>query len=163
MLFTRTQRYHSSLPQDVFINRLIGKHVKIHDLDFEIIEKGNTLRIIPHAENIESIKTLPITNVALEHKGQETDVVVTSHMRALDSGGPQVIMAFCLFLMLASVILLFVDGQPQITYTLMGIGALIFAVFCVRLQMGYFDYVRKIHAYVKSRLEAQEMPRPGLN
>src|SRR3954468_20871225 len=100
MLFTRTQRYHSNLPQDVFINRLIGRHVKIHDLDFEIIEKGNSLRIIPHAENIDSIKTLPITSVALEHSGKETDIVITSHMRALDSGGPQVIMAFCLFLMI---------------------------------------------------------------
>lgn len=163
MLFTRTQRFHSSLPKEVFVNRLIGNHVKIHDMDFEIFERGNSLRVIPHAENIDSIKTLPITHIALENKGQETDVVITSHMRALDSGGPQVIMAFCLFLMMASVILLFVDGQPQITYTLMGIGLLIFSVFCVRLQMGYFDYVRKISDYIKSRIEVQEMQRPGLN
>lgn len=163
MLFTRTQRYHSSIPKEVFISRLSGDHVKIHDLDFEIFQKDNALRIIPHAENEESIKTLPITHVAMEKKGDKTDVVITSRMRALDAGGPQVILFFCTFLALASIILLFVDGQPHITYTLMGMSALIFTIFYVRMQMGYFDYVRKIRDYVKSKLEQQELAKPGLN
>ncbi len=163
MLFTRTQRYHSSLPKEIFINRLIGKHVRIHNLDFEIIEKNNSLRIIPHAENVDEIKTLPITQVDLKKTGDKTDVVITSRMRRLDIGGPQVILLFCSFLLLASLILLYVDGQPQITYTLLGICTLIFSVFYVRLQMGYFDYVRKIRDFVKSKLELNEIVNHGLN
>ena len=156
MLFTRTQRFHSSLPKEVFISRLIGNHVRIHNLDFEIFEKNNSLRIIPHAENVDAIKTLPITQVDLKKTGDDTDVVITSRMRRLDVGGPQLILTFCAFLFLASFILLYVDGQPQITYTLLGISILIFTVFYVRLQMGYFDYVRKIREYVKNRMVISE-------
>ena len=153
MLFTRTQRYHSSLPKEIFIRRLTGNHVKIHNLDFEIFEKNNSLRIIPHAENVDAIKTLPITHVDLNKSGEDTDIVITSKMRRLDVGGPQLIVVFCLFLLAASLVLLYVDGQPQITYTLMGLSVLIFSIFYVRLQMGYFDYVRKIRAFIKSKME----------
>jgi hypothetical protein len=63
MLFTRTLRYHSSLPKEDFMSRLTGKHVKIHNMDFEVLEKENCFTIIPHAEQVEAIKSLPITNV----------------------------------------------------------------------------------------------------
>jgi hypothetical protein len=157
MLFSSTHRYRSSVSKDIFINRLIGKHVKIHDLDFEVFQKNNSLSIIPHAENVDEIKTLPITHVELENKGDKTDVVVTSKMRKVDVGGPQLIVIFCLFLLLAAIVLFYVGGQPQITYTLLGISLLIFTVFVIRLQMGYFDYVRKIRAYIKSRLDSQDI------
>jgi hypothetical protein len=74
-------------------------------------------------------------------------------MRKLDSGGPILIMFFCLFLILASVILKAVDGEPKMTYSLFGIGSGIFIVFFVRMQMGYFDYIRKIRHYVKSQMD----------
>lgn len=153
MLFTRTQRFHSSIPKEDFVSRLTGKHVQIHNLDFEVVEKGDYLTIIPHAEQVDAIKTLPITHVDLKRSGNATDVVVTSKMRKLDLGGPLLVVIFCAFLLLASFVLLYVDGQPQITYTLVTISTLIFTVFFIRMEMGYFDYVRKIQAYVKSRLE----------
>ncbi len=156
MLFTRTQRYHSSIPKEVFISRLIGNHVRIHNLDFEVFEKGNSLRIIPHAEQVDSIKTLPITHIDLKNEGDKTDVVITSNMRKLDSGGPLLIVIFCTFLLLASFILLYVGGQLQITYSLLGMSAFIFTVFYVRMQMGYFDYVRKIRDHVKHKLELKD-------
>jgi len=51
----------------------------------------------------------------------------------------------------ASIVLLYVGNEPLITYTLLGISIFIFAVFWIRMEMGYFDYVRKIRAYVKGR------------
>ena len=153
MFFTRTQRYLASTPKEDLINRLIGNHVKIHDMDFEVYEKDHSLRIIPHAEQSEGIKTLPITRVEMNEEGNKMNIVVTSKMRKLDSGGPILIMFFCIFLILASFILMAVDGEPKMTYSLLGIGSGIFIVFFIRMQMGYFDYVRKIRSYVKSQMD----------
>ena len=153
MFFTSTQRYLASIPKEDLKNRLIGNHVKIHNMDFEVYEKDHSLRIIPHAEQTEGIKTLPITRVEMNEEGSKMNVVVTSKMRKLDSGGPILIMFFCIFMILASVILMAVDGEPKMTYSLLAIGSSILIVFFVRMQMGYFDYIRKIRSYVKSQIE----------
>ena len=157
MFFTRTQKFHSSIPKQDFKNRLIGDHVTIHDLDFEVTEKGHLLRIIPHAEQVNAIKTLPITHVDIKEAGDKTNVVVTSKMRRFDLGGPMLVMIFCIFLFLASIVLLYVGEEPSISYTMLGISLFIFTIFWVRLEMGYFDYVRKIRAHVKSKLELSAM------
>jgi len=157
MIFTTTQRYQSSLSEEDFFNSMTGKHVHIHNLDFEVVEKNHSLSIIPHAEEVQAIKTLPITHVDMKRNGNETKVVITSKMRKIDSGGPLLILFFCAFLFIASIALLFVGRERQYTYTLLGMGLSIFIVFYVRMQMGYFDYVRKIRAYVKNKLDLQPL------
>jgi hypothetical protein len=154
MFFTRTHSYKFPVSKEDLKDRLIGKHVRIHNLDFEILEKDHTLSIIPHAEQVNAIKTLPITHVDLKEEGGKTNVVITSKMRKLDSGGPFLIVIFCGFMLGASGVLFFAaPNEHQIIYTLLGIGLSIFIVFTIRMQMGYFDYVRKIRAYVKSKCE----------
>ena len=153
MFFTRTRRFYSSLRKEDFINQLMGNHVTIHDMDFEVTAKDHFLRIIPHAEQIRSITTLPITHIDIKEAGNKTNVVVTSKMRKLDAGGPMLIVLFCTFMFLASMVLLFLGGEPSITYTLLSISLLLFTIFWVRMELGYFDYVRKISAHIKSRLE----------
>ena len=153
MFFKRTQNYQCALQTDDFKSRLVGNHVTIHDMDFEVFEKDHSLRIVPHAEQTNAIKTLPITKVDMKQEGGKTKVTVTSDMRKLDAGGPQLIILFCAFLFIASFILLYVGGEKQITYTLLGAGAVILTIFWVRLEIGYFDYVRKIQSYIKNRLE----------
>ena len=151
MFFTRTHTYHFPVPKDDLKNRLIGNHVKIHDLDFEIIDREEKLTIIPHAEQISDIKTLPITNVVMSEAGGKTKVVVTSKMRALDSGGPFLIVIFCAFMLIAASVMYLIIREPVVAYTLFGISAGIFTIFSIRLEMGYFDYVRKVHAFVKTK------------
>ena len=153
MFFTRTHTFQFSIPKEELKSRLIGRHVKIHNLDFEIFEKENKLSIVPHAEQVDAIKTLPITSVVFNQAGDKTKVVVTSKMRQIDSGGPFLIIIFCLFMFAASLILLQVGNESGIAYTLLGISVAIFTIFCIRMQMGYFDYVRKIRSYVKSNAE----------
>ena len=65
-------------------------------------------------------------------------------------------MIICSMLIGASAVLMFVGGEPVITYAALGIGVGILAIFMVRMQMGYFDYVRKVRAYVKSKALANE-------
>jgi hypothetical protein len=151
-MFKRTHRYDSSVPKKDFFNGLIGNHVSIHNLDFEVFAKGSSLSIIPHAENVNAIKTLPITHVNLKEDGNKTRVVITSRMRRIDAGGPLLITTFCTFLVIASLFLLYSEREPLVTYTLLGAGVFIYTVFYVRMQMGYFDYVRKIRTYVKEKL-----------
>lgn len=150
MFFKRTQNYKCALCQDDLRSRLIGNHVTIHHMDFEVYEKDDSLRIVPHAEETKSLTTLPITKVDMKREGNETKIIVTSQMRKLDSGGPLLLLLFCAFLFIASFILLYVGGERQITYTLLGVGSIILAIFWIRLEMGYFDYIRKIQGYVKN-------------
>ncbi len=153
MLFSRTYRYSSAMSVEDIKSRLIGRHVKVHNMDFEVYEKDRILRIIPHAEREHSIKTLPITHVAFEGKGNKTQVVINSKMRKIDSGGPLLIVIFCIFMLIAAV-LFFVFGQAEymsFTYTLLTISVLVFLIFWFRMEKGYFDYIRKIRDYIKTQ------------
>jgi len=150
MFFTRTHSYQSLLSKEALMNRLIGRHVKIHNLDFEVLEREGELRIIPHAEQIEDIKTLPITKLDLVEQGGKTSVKMTFKMRKLDSGGPMIVMISCLFF-LATAIVLYVCNELQMSAIFLGSDILLFMIFWIRMQTGYFDYIRKIRTYVKSK------------
>ena len=130
--------------------------MKVHDLDFEVSEKGQTLRIIPHAEEVESVKTLPITHVDFRGRGNKTQIVISSKMRRIDKGGPMLVVIFCIFLLIAGIIAFSVgsskdDSYSMYAYVLIGIGVLIFAIFWMRMETGYFDYVRKIRNHIKQQ------------
>jgi hypothetical protein len=139
------------MPIDDIKGRLIGKHVKVHNMDFEVSEKDRVLKIIPHAEDDTDLKTLPITHIELKGKGNNTQIVVSSKMRKIDSGGPMMIVIFCSFLLIGALLFLFLGKAEYMsfTYTMGGIGLAIFAIFWARMERGYFDYVRKIRDYVK--------------
>jgi len=149
MFFTTTYRYNFSIPIDHLKYRLIGSQVKIHNLEFEVLEQDHSLRIIPNTEEVNSSQTFPVTEVELKEDGNKTNVVVTSKLNRVDSGGPIVVALFCLFLLLASIIILYVEKEPVITIIIGTFSLLFFTVFLIRMQMGYFDYVRKIRDYIK--------------
>jgi hypothetical protein len=152
MFFTRTYRYDSAKSADDIKHSLLGKHVRIHNLDFEIFEKDRSLRIIPHAEQETNVKTLPITHIELQGEGEKTKVIISSKMRKIDSGGPMLILIFCSFMLIGSV-MFFLFGQTEYatyTYTLLALSLLLFSIFWLRMERGYFDYIRKIRDYVKT-------------
>lgn len=156
MLFSRTYKYQSSMSSEDIRSSLIGNHVKVHNLDFEVTEKDELLRIIPHAEDAVEMKTLPIVHVALEGNGSKTQVVIKSKMRKIDSGGPMLIVIFCTFMLIASGLFFLYGGKEYLsfTYTLLGISILIFIIFWARMETGYFDYIRKIRDHIKSKSAA---------
>jgi hypothetical protein len=152
MFFTRTQRYRNPAGIDACRTKLLGKHLTIHDLDFEVQEHGKKLRIIPHAEKIKDLRTLPITDVIFNGDGANSEVVVKTKIRRLDYGGPLLIMLFCGFLVLASCVLLFVGRERMEIYTLLGVSLLIYTIFWYRMRKGYYDYVRKISDYIRNNV-----------
>lgn len=153
MFFTRTHEFSLPISKEEFKNRLLGKHVKIHNLDFEVIELDYRLNIIPHTEQVTDIKTLPITELDFKDDSGKTRVVIKSKMRKLDAGGPQLILIFCAFMFIASIVLFLTAGEPKITLTFLAVCVLMFTIFWVRMERGYFDYVRKIRTYVKTKGE----------
>jgi hypothetical protein len=154
-LFTRRHTYHFQVPKEELKRRLVGAHVRIHDLDFEVMERESKLTIIPHAEQVNAIKTLPITSVVMTGEGDNTRAVVTSKMRQLDSGGPILLLTFSTFMIIAAGVLLMMKQEANIAFTLLGIAASILTIFSIRMQTGYFDYVRKVRGYVKSKAVPQ--------
>ena len=152
MLFSRHFKYHTSLPVDEIKRRLVGKHVKVHDLDFEIYEKDRMIKIIPHAEQETAIKTLPITHVEFAGEGSRTKVHISSKMRKIDKGGPLILLTFVFFMLAASAIMLLSlrdQGFDVYAIPMLAVGLLVFIIFWIRLESGYFDYIRKIRNYVK--------------
>ena len=137
---------------DLIKQRLIGQHVKIHNLDFEIYEKEHMVKVIPHAEQETNIKTLPITHVEFKGQGAKTEVHISSKMRKIDKGGPMILLIFCFFLLAAALIMLLSiqeKGFEVYAFPMLGVSVLAFIIFWVRLESGYFDYIRKIRDYVK--------------
>jgi len=155
MIFQRTYRYNTPLSIDDIKQRLLGKHIQVHHLDFEILEKEQMLKIIPHAEDDNSIKTLPITHVEMQGKGSGTRVIVTSKPRRIDAGGPYLIVIFCLFCILGASVFYLLN--PSESYwpplAMIGVGLLIFIIFWIRMEAGYFDYTRKIRDFVKHHVK----------
>ncbi len=150
MIFTRTRRYTLPVSREDFINRLAGKHFRIHDLDFEVYDQETLLKIAPHAEDLNEIRTLPITDVDVIKKGNANEVVLTSRIRVIDYGGPLLVMMFCAFLFCSSLVMFLMGGEPFITYLLLGASLLVFSIFWIRMERGYFDYVRKLEKFVKT-------------
>ena len=152
MLFSRHSRFQTSMPVEDIKQRLIGKHVRVHNLDFEIYEKEHMIKIIPHAEQEMGIRTLPITHIEFNGKGAKTEVRISSKMRKIDKGGPMILLTFCLFMMIAALIMLLSikeEGFEIYAFPMLGVSLLVFIIFWIRLESGYFDYIRKIREFVK--------------
>lgn len=149
MLFSRTYRYSSSMPVEDIKGRLVGKHVTVHNLDFEVFEKDRQIKIIPHAESIQAIKTLPITHIELNRDGNKTKVVISSKMRKIDQGGPLLIVVFCVFMLIGGIVAYNLRQEMVMYASLLGISLVLFTIFWYRMEAGYFDYVRKIRDYIK--------------
>ncbi len=151
MLFTRTYHFSCPKPIDEVKSRLLGKHMSVHNLDFEVFERDGSLLIFPHAENEMNIKTLPITNINIQTKGTNSNVKLKFSMRKIDSGGPMLIVVFCSFLLIAGLLVFLFGADKVIAYVMFGISLFIFSIFWMRMQSGYFDYVRKIKSHIKNQ------------
>jgi hypothetical protein len=156
MIFNRTYRYSTPLSKEDIKQRLLGKHLQVHQLDFEVLEKEEMLKIIPHAEEVSSIKTLPITHVEMQaNSASGTKIIVTSKPRKIDVGGPYLIVIFCLFCIIgASGFYLMNPAESFLpSLVMLSAGLLIFIIFWLRMEAGYFDYTRKIRDFIKQNIK----------
>lgn len=152
MIFNRTYRYNTPLSMEDIKKRLLGQHIQVHHMDFEITEKEKMLKIIPHAEEANGIKTLPITHIEMQGMGTSgTKVIVSSKPRRIDVGGPYLIVIFCLFCILGASGFYIINPRESYwpSLAMVAVGVIIFIIFWLRMEAGYFDYTRKIRDFVK--------------
>ena len=151
MFFTRTHSCPTKYTREELKKRLIGDHIKIHNLDFEAVEDDRAISIFPHTEQVSEIKTLPITSVEFQETDGSMKVVMTSSIRPLDQGGPILMLILCGLLIVVGTVLFFAfheNPERIAAYVVFGISVFAFALFWARMQSGYFDYVRKVRAHV---------------
>lgn len=154
MIFKRTYRIPSSKSVDQIKQSLLGGSVDVHHLNFEIVDKENMLKIIPHAENDEKLRILPITHLEFENRGNGTEIKMSSKPRRIDIGGPYLLLVFCIFCVVCGLWLFYAKRDTMMFASLgmVGVGLLVFIIFWIKMQSGYFDYIRKLKTFVKSRV-----------
>lgn len=150
MIFRRYYTFQSKQNAETLRQKLLGQHLKVHNLDFEIFDKGDAIKVIPHAEGDEHVHTLPITSLKIKSNGSGSTIKMLSKPRRIDIGGPYLLMFFVTFAFIAGVLLyVYGDGAYNTTaYILVGIAALIFFLLWLRMEQGYFDYIRKIKKWI---------------
>lgn len=155
MIFNRTYRFRTNLSIAEIKDRLLNQHVKVHNMDFEVSEKQQMIKVIPHAEHIEGIKTLPITHIEMQGLGDgNTKIKLMAKPRKIDVGGPYMIIIFCVFCVIGAGLFYLLNRSDSLMASLVmiGIALVIFIVFWFRMESGYFDYVRKIKKFIHGRL-----------
>ncbi|RQO32355.1 hypothetical protein DBR32_01750 [Taibaiella sp. KBW10] len=155
MIFNTTSRIKSKLSPEIIKSKLLGQRVLVHQLDFEVLESNGMLKVIPHAENIDGLKTLPITHIEMEPNAAETTIKISSKPRKIDVGGLYLIIAFVVFMFMVA--LYFWKAYPDETFiiplALLAVGLIIFIVFMLRMQSGYYDYIRKIRHFLTAQVK----------
>lgn len=152
MIFNRSFTLKSKSDSSTIRKKLVGQHLQVHKIDFEVFDKDNVVRIIPHAEDHDEVLTLPITRLDFDESPQGSRISIKSHPRKIDVGGPYLLVIICILAILGGTALL---NSP--TYRMIGsfflIGAILtLAIFWIKMELGYFDYVRKIKNWVKSQI-----------
>jgi hypothetical protein len=152
MIFNRSLTFKTSHKVPEIKQRLLGRKVHVHQLDFEVVESNDVVKIIPHAEDVETLTTLPITHVKFKAKPNETEVRMSSHPRRIDAGGPYILMILVAFTFIAgaSLYLYASDLYGDVATTMMLVAGAVAIIFWIRMELGYFDYVRKLHRWLKT-------------
>lgn len=155
MLFSRKYKVRSNSRLTDVKHRLLGKHTTVHSFDFEIYEDEDLLHIVPNREHRDDDGSiLPVMHLKLNEANQQTDIQVVAEMRAQDAGGPYLVLVFTLLLLLGSAAFYLIDAKEfEIFYlTTLGLGVLIFSIFWIKMEMGYFSHVRKLKQYLQAVL-----------
>lgn len=155
MIFRRSYSFNANLSKSEIRKKLIGQHFQVHKLDFEVMDKGGVMKVIPHTELAEDkVYTLPITHILINETNGKTKVKVKCKPRRIDIGGPTIALFFILFTTAAGYILYRTEMAEYETASLamMGFGALMLIFFGIRMNQGYFDYIRKIKRWIKKNI-----------
>jgi hypothetical protein len=152
MIFNRTTKFNSQKQSEIIERNLLGQKTTVHKIDFEIVESHDVLKIIPHTEEEEGILTLPICSVMLNKNNNSTDITIKSHPRKIDIGGPYILLILIAFAIITGIVLGTIAPKEygSVSKWMLGLGLTTFALFWLRMELGYFDYVRKINKWVKT-------------
>lgn len=150
MLFTRQFQFNCSKNAETLYKHFLGKHLTIHQLDFEVYDEGDHLKVIPHTENSDQIYTLPITKVMISPDNKGASIKLKFSPRHIDIGGPYLLIIFIVFAIVSGLLLLWYNTNVQTAYLIIGLAIGVLSIMWYRMERGYFDYIRKIKKWIKS-------------
>jgi hypothetical protein len=154
MFFNRTCTIRSKKNADKVKQELVGKHVTVHNIDFEVFDKDERIRVIPHAEEYDDLMTLPITRINVEDVKEGSVIKISSHMRKIDVGGPLLLVYLIIAMIIVGLGLInFSQGMyGGVGKAFVGLALLISVIFWFNLEKGYFDYIKQIRKWIKSQV-----------
>lgn len=155
MIFRKYYSLRSNKNPEELTKSITGQHLQVHGLDFEIYQKEDCIKIIPHAENDQSLQIIPITRLRLiKTSSGGTSIKVTSKPRKIDAGGPSLLAVFLLLAFFGGVIIFLMKMENYLTasYILMASSLFFGLIFIYKLERGYYDYIRKIKDWVKTHI-----------
>lgn len=151
MFFNTTTNFSSKLNSEQIKKSLVGKHLQIKELDFEFKESDGIIKVIPHTENDERSRLVPITHVNLNSNGNGSQLAISAKPRRIDLGGLYLATGAIIMLVLIAIYLRITYPEQSIWVSIsVGLAALLaFIIFRVRLQSSYYGYVSDIRKFIK--------------
>ena len=154
MIFNKSYQFRTKLSREEIKKRLTGKHIQIHNVDFEVQDREAMLKVIPQTESSDGLGTLPITHVEFESTANDTRIKISAKPRKIDIGGPYLIIIFSFFCIIGGLLFYWFNQTENFwsSIAMIGFGVLVFSGMWWKMQSGYFDYIRKIKQYVRNNL-----------
>src|SRR5690606_93719 len=155
MLFTTSTNFTTNLRPEEVRNVLVGKRTDIKQLNFEIKEYDGIIKIIPHTENDEKSRIVPITHVEVSADANGTNVRMSTKPRRIDLGGLYLATGAIILIALIAVYLRITYPEQSIWVSgiIMGVALLSFIIFRLRLESSYYSYVKSLRSFVKSMIK----------
>ncbi|MEZ5047748.1 MAG: hypothetical protein R2831_12240 [Chitinophagaceae bacterium] len=151
MIFRRYYNLKSKKSAKEVTAKLLGNTFNVHNLSFEITQRDNNIKVIPHAEKSEKIYTLPITRLKVTDNKTGSSIKMMSKPRRIDIGGPYLLLIFIFFAIVAAFVIYFYKKDYiNSAYVLAIVALFTFIILWIRMEMGYFDYIRKIKKHIQS-------------
>lgn len=155
MLFTTSTNFTTNLRPEEVRNVLVGKRTDIKQLNFEIKEYDGIIKIIPHTENDEKSRIVPITHVEVSADANGTNVRMNTKPRRIDLGGLYLAAGAIILIALIAVYLRITYPEQSIWVSgiIMGVALLSFIIFRLRLESSYYSYVKSLRSFVKGMIK----------
>lgn len=154
MLFNSSSRISCKQNPEQVRAALVGKHLSIKELDFEFKESDGMLKVIPHTENDDKARIVPITHVEPSADGSGSRILVSSKPRKIDLGALYMVTGFIIVIAIIAVYLKVTYPEQTLKAPILVAAAslLLFIIFRIRLQSSYYGYIYSIRAFIKKEL-----------
>jgi hypothetical protein len=146
MLFARTYKLKTNTRITDLKIRLLSKRITIDQYAYEIFEENNLIHILPD-RSLSDGSVLPDVFLRLDETiDKGTNIEMKAKLRLQDEGGPFLVLVFCALLFIASLLFFLINAKEfEVLYlTTLGLGLLIFGLFWLRMQRGYFKHIRTL-------------------
>jgi hypothetical protein len=110
--------------------------------------------VIPHTENDERSRIVPISHVLVNPKGADTELELKTKPRRIDLGGLYLVVGSIILVIMIAIYLRITYPEQSIWVSIsVLVAALIaFLIFRLRLQSSYYGYIGNLRSFIKNQI-----------